>query len=190
MKKLLIMNYIATVISNLSNGYIHLYWTGPPTSTSYGKCTGRCFIEKKNGGNIISSLHIVSMIFVLSLSMWSTFNLLEHISLKKWLISMNASHITFDNKSRKSNGMSVCINTWQSWLFIPYNLHSSVLTSLDMFKACPCTITLSTVLCDWCHVMCSAILGDMNNLCNLGVVGKYLSFLYATRFFPMPVLGL
>ena len=34
MKKLLIMNYITTVISNLSNGYIHLYWTGPPTFAS------------------------------------------------------------------------------------------------------------------------------------------------------------
>ena len=32
------MNYIATIISNLSNGYIHLYWTGPPTFTSNGKC--------------------------------------------------------------------------------------------------------------------------------------------------------
>ena len=54
------MNYIATVISNLSNGYIHLYWTGPLTFTSNGKCTGRCSIESKNdGGNIISSLHIL-----------------------------------------------------------------------------------------------------------------------------------
>jgi len=70
MKKLLIMNYITTVISNLSNGYIHLYWTVPPTFNSYGKCTGRCSIESKNeGGNIISSLHIVSTIFISSLSM-------------------------------------------------------------------------------------------------------------------------
>jgi len=138
MKKLLIMNYIAIIISNLSNGYIHLYWTGPPTFTSYDKCMGRCSIKSKNnGGNIILSLHIVSTIFVSSLSMWSTFNLLEHISLKKWLISVSASHIPFDNKSWKANGMSVCINTWQSWLFIPYNLHSSILTSLDMFEACP-----------------------------------------------------
>ena len=137
MKKCLIMNYITTVISNLSNGYIHLYWTSAPTFTSNGKCMGRYSIELKNGGNIISSLHIVSTIFVLSLLMWSTFNLLEHISLNKWLISISASHIPFGNKSRKANGMSVCLNTWQSWLFIPYNLHSSVLTSLDMFKACP-----------------------------------------------------
>jgi len=132
------MNYIASVISNISNGYIHLYWTDPPTFTLNGKCTSRCSIESKsNGGNIISSLHIVSMIFFSSLSMWSTFNLSEHISLKKWLISVSASHILFGNKSQKVNGMSVCINTWKSWLFIPYNLHSSVLTSLDMFEACP-----------------------------------------------------
>jgi len=132
------MNYIATVISNRSNGYIYLYWTGPPTFSSNGRCMGRCSIESKNyRGNIISSLHSVSTIFVSSLSMWSTFNLMEHISLKKWLISMSASHILFGNKSWKANGMSVYINTWQSWLFIPYNLHSSILTSLDMFEACP-----------------------------------------------------
>jgi len=132
------MNYIAPVISNLSNGYIHLYWTGPSTFTSNGKCTVRCSIESKNdAGNTISSLHIVSTIFFSSLSMWSTFNLLEHISLKKWLIFVSVSHIPFGNKSRKANGMSVCINTWQSWLLIPYNLHSSILTNLDMFKTCP-----------------------------------------------------
>jgi len=132
------MNYIGTIISNCLNGYIHLYWTGPPTFTSNGRCMGRCSIESKNdGGNIISSLQSVLMIFVSSLLMWSTFNLLEHISLKKWLISVSASHIPFGNKSRKANGMSVCINTWQSWLYIPYNLHSSTLTSLDMFEACP-----------------------------------------------------
>jgi len=132
------MNYIATVISNRSNGYIHLYWTDPPTFVSNSRCMGRCSIESKNNRrNIISSLHSVSTIFVSSLSMWSTFNLMEHISLKKWLISVSASHIPFGNKSWKANGMSVCINTWQSWLFIPNNLHSSILTSLDMFKACP-----------------------------------------------------
>jgi len=49
---------------------------------------------------------------------------------------VSASHIPFSNKSQKANGMSVCINTWWSWLFIPYNLHSSLLTSLDMFEAC------------------------------------------------------
>ena len=64
------MNYIAPVISNLSNRYIHLYWTGPPNFTSNGKCTGKCSIELKNdGGNIISSLHTVSTIFFSSLSM-------------------------------------------------------------------------------------------------------------------------
>ena len=73
--------------------YIHLYWTGPPTFTLNGKCMGRCSIESKNdGGNIILSLHIVSTIFVSSLSMWSTFNLLEHISLKNSHTSWHHIH--------------------------------------------------------------------------------------------------
>ena len=33
--------------------------------------------------------------------------------------------------------MSVCINMWQSWLFIPYNLHSNRLSNIDMFEAYP-----------------------------------------------------
>ena len=95
-----IEDYITYVISNLSNGYIHLYWTGPSTFAPYSKCMGRCSMEsKKDGGNIISSLHIVSTIFVWRLSMCCVCDLLEHISLKKWLISMSASHIPFDNKS-------------------------------------------------------------------------------------------
>ena len=54
------MNYIATVISNLSNGYIHLYWTGPLIFTSNGKCTGRCSIESKNDRGISSQVCILS----------------------------------------------------------------------------------------------------------------------------------
>jgi hypothetical protein len=40
-----IEDYIAYLISNLLNGDIHLYCTGPSTFASYSKCTGRCFIE-------------------------------------------------------------------------------------------------------------------------------------------------
>ena len=94
------MNYIATVISNPLNGYNHLYWTGPPTFASNGRCMGKCSIESKNdGGNIISSLHNVSTIFVSSLFMCCVFNSLKHISLKKRLISVSTSHNHFDNKS-------------------------------------------------------------------------------------------
>ena len=65
MNILCIINYIATIISNLSNEYIHLYWTGTPTIASYGKCIGTCSIKSKNNrGNIISILHIILMIFV------------------------------------------------------------------------------------------------------------------------------
>jgi len=79
-----IFNYIARVISNLSNRYIYIYWTGPPTFTSYDKCMDKCSIESKNDGeNIISSLHIVWTIFISSLSKCCVCNLLEHISLKK-----------------------------------------------------------------------------------------------------------
>jgi hypothetical protein len=41
-------NYDACVISNLSNEYVHLYWTGPPTLTSNGKYMSRCSIKFKN----------------------------------------------------------------------------------------------------------------------------------------------
>jgi len=132
------MNYIVSVISNLLNGYIYLYWIGPPTFALYGKYIGRCSIKSKNDrGNIISSLHIVSMIFILSRSMWFVCNLLELISQKKWIISVSASHILFGHKSWYANGMSICINKWQLWLFILCNLYSSILINLDMFEACP-----------------------------------------------------
>jgi hypothetical protein len=39
------------------------------------------------------------------------------------------------------------------------------------------------IMC-WCHVMCSTVFGDINNLCNLGVIEKYLTFLCATESFP------
>jgi hypothetical protein len=95
-----IEDYIAHIISNLSNGYIHLYWTRPPTFALYGKCLSKCSIESKNdGGNIISSFYIAWTIFVSNLLMCCVRNLLEHISLKKWLISVSASYIPFVNKS-------------------------------------------------------------------------------------------
>jgi len=71
-------------LSIISNVYINLYWTRTSTFTSNDKCISRCSIElKNNGGNIISSFHIVWVIFVSSLSMCCVCNLLEHISLKK-----------------------------------------------------------------------------------------------------------
>jgi hypothetical protein len=47
-------NYNAYVNTNLSNGYIHLYWIEPLTFTSNDKCMGRCSIESKNNGGISS----------------------------------------------------------------------------------------------------------------------------------------
>jgi hypothetical protein len=72
--------------------------------------------------------------------------------------------------------------------------HDRKLTSVTWIKYDSpsewCTITPSTASYNWCHVMCSVVLGDMNNICSLSVIGKYLSFLYATRVFSLPVLGL
>jgi hypothetical protein len=45
-------------------------------------------------------LYIVWTIFVSSLSMCYVCNLLEHISIKKWLIFVSASYIPFRNKSQ------------------------------------------------------------------------------------------
>ena len=54
------MNYIATVISNRSNGYIHLYWTGLPTFASNGRCMGRYSMSQKIMKGISSQVCIVS----------------------------------------------------------------------------------------------------------------------------------
>ena len=72
------------VIPNLSKGYIHLYSTSPPIFASYIKCIGKFFIEsKKEGGNIISNLHIVSIMFLSSCFICCECNLFEQTSLKK-----------------------------------------------------------------------------------------------------------
>ena len=50
--------------SYLSNGYIHLYWFGPPSLASCARWIAMCFIELKNvGGNILSNLQKVIVIF-------------------------------------------------------------------------------------------------------------------------------
>jgi hypothetical protein len=76
--------------------------------------------------------------------------------------------------------LSICMTSmlWQN------NIGFSMLKYLHASLLKGCTITPSTASCDWCHVMCSAIFGDMNNLCSLGVIGRYLSFLYATKVLP------
>jgi hypothetical protein len=124
------------VILNLLKWYIYLYYTGPPNFASYVKFTSKYSIEsKKEGGKIILSLQIVSTMLLLSCSICCEHNLFEQTFLKKWLISVSVFHILFDNKSLFLIGISVCINTWQSWLFIPYNLHSSKFINLIMFEA-------------------------------------------------------
>jgi hypothetical protein len=90
-----------------------------------------------------------------------------------------------------SNGLNLFVHSpW--WMF--FNLAEKWgCTLLKCFHTSPskgCTITPSTTSCDWCHVMCSAVFGDMNNLRSLGVIEKSLSFLCATRVFLQPILSL
>jgi len=66
-------------------------------------------------------------------------------------------------------------------------------TLLDCVQASPsegCTMIQSFTSCKWCHVMCSNVFENINNLCSLWVIGKYLSYLYVTNFLPRPILGL
>ena len=83
---------------------VHKLWEGEKQSDMLNISSIKC---SKNDGE----MYIVLTISISSLSMCCFCNLLEHIFLKKWLISVSASHIPFGNKSRKANGMSVCINT-------------------------------------------------------------------------------
>lgn len=71
------------------------------------------------------SLQIVSMIFFSSCFMCYECKLFEQKSLNKSLISVNVFHILFVDKFLYEIEINVCINTWQSWFFNPYNLHSS-----------------------------------------------------------------
>lgn len=72
------------IIPNLSKGYIHLYGTSPLIFASYTKCIDKFFIKSKNeGGNIISSLHIVLIMFFSNSSICCECNLFEQTSLKK-----------------------------------------------------------------------------------------------------------
>jgi len=57
-------------------------------------------------------------------------------------------------------------------------------TILNHFKDSPSKgyiMNPSTVSCEWCHVMHPIVFGDMNNFYNLGMIEKYLSFLYTRK---------
>jgi len=77
-----------------SNGYIYLYWTGPPSKASSGRWTSRCSITSKNaGGNIFSRLQSIVAIFSFSLATSSIFKILADISRKKSAISTQIEQI-------------------------------------------------------------------------------------------------
>jgi len=119
---------------HLSNGYIHLYCTSPPTSASYRRWIRRCSIEsKKAGGNTLSNLQIIIRIFSSTLDSNSWFNDVKHKSLKKWLISIKGFKTLIGNELN-TIGINVSVNTWQSWLFILWILSFSTSTLLAKFE--------------------------------------------------------
>jgi hypothetical protein len=90
---------------NLSMGYIHRYWTGPPAIASWAKWIGRCNITSKNeGGKIISNLQRVTAIDDASFLRISVSNFLEQISLKKLHSSIIASQTSAGRTPRIENG--------------------------------------------------------------------------------------
>ena len=59
------------------------------------------------------------------------------ISLKNKLSLVKTFHIGLGNMSRNVKGISLCIKTWQSWLFIPYIFPSSRLMQRDKLDEYP-----------------------------------------------------
>jgi len=109
---------------------IHLYCTGAPNNASWERWIGRCFMESNNPrGNILSNLQRIIRIFSSILLRDSSFNVVEHKSLKKWLISVRGFK-TWMVKALNAIGSNVYMNTWQSWIFITWILPFSPSTHI------------------------------------------------------------
>jgi len=70
---------------------------------------------------------------------------IAQISLKNKLNSVKTFHIGLGNMSWNAKGISLCIKTWQSWLFIPYIFPLSRLMQSWFFSCfiCPHTFLWS-----------------------------------------------
>ena len=107
-----IVTYIMIYHTNLLNGYIHRYWTGPAIFASYVNCTGKCSMELKiQGTKMVSNLHSIIGISVSILYMSFVVIDVDVNVLKKILNSVNASHTCCGNISRDEIGISLCIKT-------------------------------------------------------------------------------
>jgi hypothetical protein len=96
----------------LLNEYIQRYWTGPPSIASFGKCIGRCSIElEKPGGNILSNLHMITVIFFSNWTKSLILSVLEHKSFKNLLNSAIGFQIQ-SGSDRKEIGSKHSMNIW------------------------------------------------------------------------------
>lgn len=118
----------------LSNGYIYQNCGGPHNMVSIGICIRRCSIKlKKHGGNIFSNFHNSMVIYSNWIIRSTTMNKAK-ISLKKWNNSMRKFEKAKCIKSRNTTGTTICMRTWESWLFNPMIMHSNGLTQFPMFE--------------------------------------------------------
>lgn len=121
-------------IHYLSKGYIHRYWTGPPSFASFAKWIGKWTMTSKNAGrNTISSLHNMIGISASRTLRSSIVKHLEHRFLKNLPNAIIGSHTSLGNKPRITTEKISCNNTWWSWLLKPYIFFSCMLTHLEMF---------------------------------------------------------
>lgn len=115
----------------------YIYWTGPPRWASHTRCTGRCSITSQNSsGRIFSGLFVIIRIFYFIWTRLSSLNIIAHKSLKNVLISVIGFQI-LSCKPLNAMGSNVSMKTWQSWLFIPFNVSCSISTRIPKFEACP-----------------------------------------------------
>ena len=86
---------------------------------------------------MFSKLHYKKGAFLSSDSISWKLTFLEKIDLKNWLQSTRTSTIDFGKIPLKASGRSLSINTWQSWLFIPFITFFFESTSLEILDAYP-----------------------------------------------------
>ena len=122
----------------LSNGYIHLKYTGPHSFTSRTKCTVRwIMMSKKEGGKYFSSKHNVLTNSDCSKSSVNGSITLEHIELKNEHNLVIANLTSFVETTRKASSNNYYIKIWQSYVFIPISLKSFIDTNLLKLEVYP-----------------------------------------------------
>ena len=104
--------------------YMHLCNTGPTTLASSARCTIRWTMTSKNDEEkIISILQSIKIVWYCNRSRSLDIRFFKHKS--NMLNSINSSQTSLGKKLLATMGYKHCMNTWQSWLFMPWILYFS-----------------------------------------------------------------